>query len=162
MSYMRTLAIDPTSKGFCFALLESSEKLLDFGCVEVAPHAGEVKDKIAKILEEDMVDLVVVEDPMTSHRGRRALRRIQATLDAAADRDLLLYMVSREEVKAQFQLSGTTKHEIAVAVGRQFPELSPRLPAKRSAWQAEAEAMNIFDAVSFALTALFHVERKGY
>lgn len=71
----------------------------------------------------------------------------------------MIWMVSREDVREEFKASGATKHEIAAAISRQFPELAQKLPPKTKLWASEPQRMNIFDAMSFALTALSHLER---
>jgi hypothetical protein len=63
--------------------------------------------------------------------------------------------VTRESVRRLFAPTGTTKFEIALAITKTFPELASRLPRKRKPWMSEDERMNLFDAVAFALTALW-------
>jgi hypothetical protein len=60
-------------------------------------------------------------------------------------------------VKQAFSESGaSTKHEIAVAIAKRFPELAPRLPRFRKPWMSEDYRMSIFDAVAFGVT-FFHM-----
>ena len=63
-------------------------------------------------------------------------------------------MLPRDSVLKTFEPSGTTKHEIALAIAQAFPELTSRLPRKRRPWMSEDESMNVFDAVALALTVL--------
>jgi hypothetical protein len=73
----------------------------------------------------------------------------------AAARHLIVVTVTRESVRRLFAPTGTTKFEIALAITKTFPELASRLPRKRKPWMSEDERMNLFDAVAFALTALW-------
>jgi hypothetical protein len=50
------------------------------------------------------------------------------------------------------------KHEIAKAISRWFPVLEASVPPARKPWQAEEKCMNVFDAISFALTAFGAVQ----
>jgi hypothetical protein len=151
----RTLALDPTSDGFCFAVLEGSETLLDWGCCEIKDRQDKVwHRKVIHLLKRYQPRLVVLEDPQESRRGPWAsafLNEISMLLQEYTN----LRVVSRHSVKDSFKASGTTKYEIAVAIARLFPELEARLPRKRKPWMSEDERMNIFDALSFALTVLW-------
>ena len=66
--------------------------------------------------------------------------------------------MTRAQVAQHFEASGGTKYEIAVAITRWLPELEGYLPPRRKLWFPEDERMNVFDAVSFALTALWPLE----
>ena len=48
------------------------------------------------------------------------------------------------------EYSAETKFEIATTIGKQFPELAPRVPPFRKPWMSEDYRMSIFDAVAFA------------
>lgn len=154
------LALDPTSCGFGFVVLEGPDRLIDWAVVEIR------KDKEDKCLQR-MVDLIaryrpdvlVLEDP--KGRGSRRCSRVQRLLgrvERLADEGAILTRhFSRSQVRRAFSDSGAkTKYEIAVAIAKRFPELAPRLPRLRKpCYIPEDDRMNIFDAASFALT-YFH------
>lgn len=152
----RTIAIDPTRRGFAFAVLEGTEGLIDWGVVRVQ---GEKRDE--RFLErlDDMLGrykprLLVVEDCRDTRRGARACRWIGMAIALTGRYEMSSATVTRRRVKAAFSAYGTTKHEIAQAIADHFPELADRLPPKRKLWLPESEAMGVFDAVSFGLVVL--------
>lgn len=150
-----TLSLDPTSEGFCFVVLAGSETLLDWGCREVVKRRPEEwRRKLAKLIGRYNPELIVLERVEESRRGPWA-RAFAADVAAfVREHGIEVAEVSRSEVQKAFAESGKTKHEIAVALARLFPELEPRLPRKRKPWMSEDERMSIFDALSFALVAL--------
>jgi len=77
----------------------------------------------------------------------------------AADESVRTAAISRRRVHRAFAPSGArTRHEIAVAISRIFPETEGRLPPYREAYMSEDDRLSIFDAVSFALT---HAHQGG-
>lgn len=159
----RVLAIDPSTRGFGFAVLEGPDRLIDWGVKETK------KNKNARSLKliEDLIDrylpsVIVVED--YRGKGSRRCHRIQELINdiskLASKRQIKVRSFSRAKVKQTFSESGASnKQEIATAVARRFPELAPRLPRFRKPWMSEDYRMSIFDAVSFGLT-FFHVDSK--
>lgn len=150
-----TLALDTTSGGFAYAVLEGRETLLDWACSEVSKKSPAVwRARVEKLLVRYQPVLVVLPDVKDSRRGQWAKRFTLAAESLANERGIDVRRVSRREVRERFADSGTTKREIAVAITRVFPELAPRLPRERKPWMSEDKRMSIFDAVSFAFVAL--------
>ena len=156
---IRTVGIDPMRRGLCFAVIESEERLLGWGCTG-APRllARYVRKAIWKLLDEYDPDYVVLEAPEGSRRGRRARRAIEIIQHEALEYGSGVRRVSRRDVQRAFASNGTSKHEIAQAVARQFPELRRSLPPRRKLGDSERERMNVFDAASFAITTLPGIE----
>jgi len=151
---LRVVAIDPTSRGFAYAVLEGPETLIDWGLVHVLVLTDEnILTRAEQIFERCVPDLVVVEDTRGTRRRTRACRLIKEIENLAKRRRFPTVRVSRSHVQ-QVLRPASTKQEIAEAIARTFPELAPRLPRFRKAWMSEDERMNIFDAVSLALGAL--------
>ena len=153
----RVLAIDPTSKGFAFAVLEGPESLFDFGTVQLSSKdEAAYLERIDGLFERYLPHGLIVEDPTGpgSRRAPRIANLIREIELIAWRRQVDCLRVSRGQVQEVFAESGTTKYEIALAISRWFPELEGRLPDSRKPWESEKEGMNVFDAVSFALTAL--------
>ncbi len=150
----RVLAIDPTSRGFGYVVLESPATLVDWGVKATRPK--EETRALAKVLElirHYRPEIIVLED----HRGSRRCARIQTLLDKvwrlAATEGLKCHHFQTSRIKQVFRTFGAnTKHEIAHAVAQQLPELAPRLPRYRKAWMSEEYGMAIFDAAALALT----------
>jgi Holliday junction resolvasome RuvABC endonuclease subunit len=153
---IRTLAVDPTSRGFGFAVLEGKDLLIDWGVVQV--WSKNKKELVARI--DAYIDryrpVFFVTERVGSAKARKRSREITTLLAGhAAGRHLIVVTVSREAVRRLFHTSGTTKFEIALAITKTFPELASRMPRKRKPWMSEDERMNLFDALAFALTALW-------
>jgi hypothetical protein len=150
-----TLALDTTSEGFAFAVLQGNKTLLDCACSEVNKKNPQIwRGRVEKIVARYTPDLLVLPDVEDSRRGRWAKRFTLDIESFANERGIAVRRVPRREVQERFADSGTTKHEIALAVTRLFPELISRLPRERKPWMSEDKRMSIFDAVSFALVVL--------
>src|SRR5207245_2482978 len=137
---IRVLAIDPSTRGFGFAVLEGPNRLIDWGVKETK------KNKNARSLKliEDLIDryqpsVIVVED--YAGKGSRRCRRVRELIEdiskLAAKRKIRVTSFSRAKVKQVSSESGAqTKHEIAVDIAKRFPELAPRLPRFRKPWMS--------------------------
>lgn len=158
---MRTLAIDPTTSGFGFAVLEGSERLVDWGLARLEkPDDALYQKRIERLLDRIEPQILVLEDMRDSRRGDRAITWAQLAAKSAKKRGIRVESVSRAEVSQHFASSGTTRREIAVAISRFFPELAPSLPKQRRIWESEDRRMTIFSAASLALTFLRTQEWK--
>jgi hypothetical protein len=150
---VRTLAVDPTTSGFGFAVLEGSKLLVDWGLAHMAVQDdGAYRARIEKLLDRVRPQLLVVENMKGSRRSDRAVRRAQIAARAARARGIEVERVTRAQVSQKFAASGMTRWEVAVAVSHWFPELSPSLPKKRRIWETEDRRMAIFVAASLALS----------
>jgi hypothetical protein len=157
---IRVLAIDPSTRGFGFTVLEGPERLVDWGVKETKIDK---KRRCLKLIE-DLIDrylpsVIVVED--YAGKGSRRCRRIQVLINdiskLALKRKVRVRNVSRLKLKQAFSESGAkNKYEIAIAIANRFPELAPRLPRFRKPWMSEDYRMSIFDAVGFGVT-FFHI-----
>jgi len=152
---MRTLAIDPTTSGFGFVVLEGSERLVDWGLGRMEkPENLLFEKRIEKLLDRVAPQLLVLEDMEDSRRGERAIAWARLAQMCAAKRGIRVEKVSRAEVAEHFASSGKTRWEVGLAISRFFPELAPSLPKKRRIWESEDRRMTIFTAAAFALTFL--------
>lgn len=158
----RILAVDSVSRGFGFVVLETPDRLVDWGTKEARIEKQKTRlNKIAALWERYESDLLVLEDYAArgcrrSARVRGLLRRIQA---AAVRRGLLVRAVPRRAVRKAFASCGArTKDEIARAVASEFPELAPHLPPPRKPWMSEDQRMGIFGAMALAVAV---VERRA-
>jgi len=153
---IRVLAIDPSTRGFGFAVLEGSNRLIDWGVKETKTNKNARTLKLIDDLMDRYQPSVIVGEDYAG-KGSRRCRRIQGLIKAiskrAAKRTIKVSSVSRAKVKQAFSESGAqTKQEIAVAIAKRFPELASRLPRFRKPWMSEDYRMSIFDAVAFGLT----------
>jgi hypothetical protein len=158
----RVLAIDPTSKGFGFAILEGPDTLVDWG-VKHATGNRECLQQAAALIGRYQPEVVVVErtDAAGCLRRLRARHLIEDLLALARERELRARRISRQTMLGYFARSGfATKRQIAVALSIRFPELEPYLPPERKPWMSEDERMGIFDAVAFGLAFYESLRRE--
>ncbi len=150
------LAVDPTSRGYAFCVLEGPNRLIDWGTRTARKDKEwECLSKLGQLIEELQPDLVVVEDcgKPGSRRCARVRELVGAFVELAKQRKVKTARVSRREVEATFADSGArSKQEIAAAIAKRFPELGPHLPTPRKLWTSEDCRMNIFDAVRMVLS----------
>lgn len=145
------IAIDPTTRGFAYAVLTDSEDLVDWGLVHVLVRTdANVLSRAERIFDLFPPDVLVLEDGRGTRRRERARRLIAGIEALAEERNLRVVRISRSRVKGAFA-PARTKQEIAEAIARRFPELAYRLPRPRKPWMSEDERMSIFDALSLAL-----------
>ena len=153
------LAIDPTSRGFAFTVLEAPAFLVDWGERIVPAKTGGLLRKVDELLARHEPDLLVVEDVAAPHarRRKRAQKEIRSIELLALTRGLPPERISRLAVIDAFA-PAKSKFEVALRLADIFPVLAERLPRKRKAWTTEDARMSIFDALGFAAAAM---ERSG-
>jgi len=154
----RLLGVHPTSKGFGFVIFEGAQSLIDWGVVGVTGALNpESRRRVAVLLDRYTPSLIVVEDyfDKTSRRCARIQWLLKDIINLAALRNIRSQLVSRRAVRDLFVSEGNaTKHQVAVAIAKRFPELAPRVPPPRKPWMSQDERMSIFDASALALVAL--------
>jgi len=154
----RILAIDPTSKGFGYIVLEDSDFLVDWGIKEARDNKNtRCLKQIRYLIELYQPHVVAVED-CSKHGTRRSERvrdLVAGIIKLAEEQGIRSRQVLRQKVRQAFESFGaTTKHEIAQAIARRFPEIADRLPPKRRPYMSEDARMAIFGAAAIALTVL--------
>lgn len=161
----RVFSIDPTSRGFGFAVLEGVGTLIDWGTRDIGrADSGGALREIGALLDHYAPDVIVVEN--TADRSSRRRTRVRSLI-AAATRDAVargvsVDRVSRSQVLLLFERAeATTKNRIAEVIAGHFPELSPHIPPFRKPWMSEDVRMSIFDAVAFALVYYYRCSDNG-
>src|SRR5713226_5226422 len=148
----RVLALDPTSRGFGFVVLESPTTLIDWGGKVIRKqNEAKILAKVSKLIRYYLPEIIVLED----HRGSRRCARIRRLLDQvcrlATKEGIKSRRIRVSLVKKVFRaFRATTKHEIAHVVAQQLPELAPQLPRFRKPWMSEGYGMAFFDAAALA------------
>lgn len=151
----RVLAIASANRGFGYAVVEGPKMLVNWGVKELRDKRNRYEEKITELMDLCQPDVVVIEDALSenSRRCNRVKRLTRIIAHLAHEMKIEFCRVSRKEVKKVFnKLGANTKHQIALKIALQFPELAPRLPSKRMPWMSEDSRMSIFDAVSLAIT----------
>ena len=154
----RILSIDLCNRGVGFVVLESPDRLVDWG-VKRAPINSPVRVLAVAndLLDPYKPDLLCVEDCTAANcrRGAQAKRVIAQIADLARERKVKTARISARQVKHTFARNGAfTKAQIAASVALRFPVLVRNLPPLRKPWMSEDSRMSLFDAVAFALTYL--------
>jgi hypothetical protein len=153
----RIFALDPTTKGFGYALLETPYRLVDW---DMAHIEGEKNSGAAlrfeELLDQYRPDVVVLEDPAAP--GSRRRPRVQKLLgqlrDIARERGIAIHMLPRLAVIECFSSpeKRATKYSITQNLAETFPELAEKMPKRRKIYQSEDERIAIFDALALAVT----------
>src|ERR1700752_2893866 len=151
---LRVLAIDLSTRGFGFAVLEGPNRLIDWGVKETKVDKKRRSLKLTDdLIEQYQPRMIVVED--YAGKGSRRCQRIQGLINDISKlvlkRKIRVRSFSWAKVKQAFsESSALTKHEIAIAIASRFPELAPRLPRFRKPWMSEDFRMSIFDSAALA------------
>jgi len=152
------LAIDPTSRGFAFVVLEAPAFLVDWGSRTATMGKGVVR-KVDELLSRYQPDVIVLEDLEAGARRRvRAREEIQAIERLALTRGVRVERISRLGVLNAFA-PGKSKYEVAVRLAEIFPALTNRIPRKRKTWTPEEARMSVFDALGFAAVLVKQASR---
>ena len=146
------LAIDPTSRGFAFAVLEAPSFLVDWGSRRATSR--NLTQKVDDLFSRYKPDVLVLEDLAAkgARRRKRARREIGSIERHALKRGVRVERVSRLGVRDTFA-AGKSKYEVAAHLAEIFPVLAKRLPRKRNTWRPEEASMSVFDALGFAAAA---------
>lgn len=156
------IAIDPTRKGFAFAVLDTPSFLVDWGMKNAPARSGDLRRKVDDLLSRYEPTLLVVEDLAAPgcRRRKRARREIKSIERLAFSRGVRVARVARLAVQNAFA-PGRSKYEVAVKLAEIFPVLAPRLPRRRKAYTTEDARMNIFDALGFIAALLGRAEGQS-
>lgn len=156
LSSPRILAIDPTSRGFGFVILEADKQLLDWGAVSLVGQNRNTRclTYITRLLVRYHPDLLVTEDMQAAGcRRRKRVRELAADLASlCASQYIPMRSISRLALPAALGLNKPiNKHRIAMFVAEQLSVLAPLLPPPRKTWMTENPKMGLFIAAAYAL-----------
>lgn len=159
----RILGIDPMYRGFGFAVIEDSSRLLDWGVICCRQKQRRKRNRwtncllrFEALLERYQPTAIVVPDWRDKcwRHSLEAKLFIRDVAHIVKKRRIALRTYSQDDVRKAFAPQGArTKDDIAKAIGDQFPELLP-LPRPRQSFLAESYRMAIFDAVGLGLTLM--------
>ncbi len=161
VSGQRVLAVVPKSRGFGFIVMESQTTPIDWGSRggRGDPHRKEIATlaKIQDLLDQYSPSAVILEKiDARSHRGDRIRLLLESIHNLAVWRAIKIRRISFGHVKSVFQVfNAFTKHDIAVVIAHQLPELEVRIPPQRRPWMSEDHRMAIFDAAALALAFFY-------
>lgn len=153
---IRVLAVDPTTRGFAFAVLEGPQRLIDWGVRRVNVHQKNTAtvDGVAALIRWYRPDALVIEncDPRESRRRARVYELSRDLRDLGLRQQLITHAVSGYVLRlACTGQRSATKEQVAATLAAQFPELARRVPPHRKPWMNEDPRINLFDAVGLAV-----------
>lgn len=153
----RVLAIDPSPRGFGFAVFEQPFDLVESGFRHVREEKNVgVISQVEQILRRSRPQAIVLEDidAPASRRQPRVRQLLESLAGLARAKGVVVRRIPRSAVLARFAPEGgrTTKQAVAEKLTEYFPELKGLLPMPRKIWQAERDKLAIFDAVALAVT----------
>jgi hypothetical protein len=153
----RIFAVDPTTKGFGYAVFETPFNLVDWGLAHVSgeKESGAVA-RFEELLDQYRSDIVILEDPAApgSLRRPRVQKLLERLRGSARERGVAVHLIPRLAVIECFSSpeKRATKFSITENLAATFPELAPKMPKRRKTWQSEDERIATFDALALAVT----------
>jgi hypothetical protein len=163
----RVLAIDPTSRGFGFIILEGPRLVVDWGVKSGRADSIEREQQLLRRVGDLMHQYrphVVISEKMGAPGSRRCGRVrlfIAAMENMAVWQQMAVRRIPLSQVRRVFIAFGArNKHEIACVIAMQLPEIAARLPRRRKPWMTEDYRMAIFDAAALALTYFYARGRR--
>ena len=158
----RVLAIDLTSRGFGYVVLEENKVLVDWGVKRARKDKTlETQANVAELIRYFHPSLLILEDGTAkdSRRCERIKQLLRSIRELAKAKRVKSRSISSARVREMFGRFGAkTKHQIACEIARQLPDLAPYMPRRRKPWMNEDYHMATFDAAALAL-ADFHQRR---
>ena len=147
----RVLALDLHSSSFGFAVFDGPDDLIDWGIKSFLHGSKAVKvpmpQKLAKLINYHEPEIIVIRAPKTTTAQKRA-----NVVERLTRRRIKIRTIPDAVIRGAFPQQSRNKYQIATAIAELFPELSPRLGARRKVWQSEKYSMSIFDAAAIALS----------
>jgi hypothetical protein len=151
----RLLALEIRASRLGFAVLEGPTGLLDWG----VRSFGEQNEKLRSAVSDRIATLLAFHKPASvvtrvrryySAAQNKRFRAIVSAIRAETKRkSTKFFVLTTRQVRAHFAPNGqVTKHDIATSLVKQFEALSWKLPGQRKAYQSEAPAMLVFDALA--------------
>lgn len=152
----RVLAVDPTNKGFGFAVLEGPSRLIDWGVkrTQASNRNAAIIAAVVQLIHWYEPGVLAVEDcECCGSRRRERVQQLALDLHALAGRvNLKCACIPWTDVRRVVGGGGdATKEQIAGRLVERFPELARHLPPHRKAWMSPDVRLSIFTAVALAL-----------
>lgn len=136
-------------------MLEVPTRLLDWG----VRSFGEQNQRIRSTVSDRIITLLAFHNPLvvvvrvrkyhTDIQNKKFLAIVAAIRAETRRHSKELCVLTTRQVRKHFALRGqVAKHDIAASLANQFKELFWKLPRRRKAYQSEAPAMLVFDALA--------------
>jgi Holliday junction resolvasome RuvABC endonuclease subunit len=159
----RILAIAIRSQRLGYAVLDGSNKLLDWGMVFYRRNGGKqvatTAKRISSLLELYAPSMIVVEQSeLRQVRNVGGLRLLSKLLRREAARQSVKFHATKQlDVRKAFRsFDAKSKDDVAAALARMFPEVAYKLPHRRKVWESEHSIMPMFDAIAIGVSYWEH------
>lgn len=147
----RVLAFEVTSSVAAYAVMENTESLIEWGGRSLGKDVSAFLPTVERLVKRYRPDVIVVEEPAGSRKGKRVKDRLAWIEQWSVDHDLRVRPVERESYLHFLEGEGRTKHEVASRITKLFPQLAVHLPPPRKNWETESRRLTTFVAVARAL-----------
>ena len=159
----RALSIVPSLRSMGVAVLEGSERLVEWRLARFRETAVTTKATVFRQLVIRFAPtLIVVEDFTGSRRGKHARRVVERLKSISTEASLAIDTVSGLDVAEHFKEVAADRYELAHVLANLFPEVSPRVPARRFIGDGEDPRMSMFTAIGNALVVLRARESRNH
>jgi len=163
LSNGRILAIAIRSQRLGYAVLDGSNKLLDWGMVFYRRNGGKqvatTAKRISSLLELYAPSAIVIEQSeLQQVRNVAGLRLLSKLLRREAARQSVKYHATKQlDVRKAFRsFDAKSKDDVAATLAHMFPEVAYKLPQRRRVWESEHSIMPMFDAISVGVSYWEH------
>jgi hypothetical protein len=150
------LSLYSTKRGLGFCLFDTPQNLIDWGYSDIRWNKRiRSIQKLKSLIDLYQPEVLVLEDTEADscRRSRRIKKLTKALTKAAIGWQLPVYHCSSEQVNEAFDVK--SKDARAACIAKVLPELNPYLPTKCNFWESQHPQMQMFDAVSLALTYFY-------
>jgi uncharacterized protein len=154
----RILALDVHPRSFGYVVVESPDKLLDWG-VRSHRHKGNSADVLTRKRLKPLLELwkptilVLGEGMRMTQRPRQRTNRLLNLIAKEAKNHRIVVRILKKRSGADAG-NGLTKYEKARRVAEHFSVLQWTLPPKRKPWESEDYRMSMFTAATLAIALL--------
>ena len=152
------LALQPTCRGFGFAVLDlTAKRLISWALREVVREEMDQRalPLVAKLIEYYSPNIVIVEDidHLYSKRRGRGRALVEGIVEVADTMHVAVGRIPSINVRRHYrELGALNKDARAQMIVKEFPELRSVLPPLRNRiWLHQSDRMAVFDSVAFAL-----------
>lgn len=155
------MAIFPSRVGFGWIVFDGPLSPVDWGVSAAARSTrgdGKKNERSLNLIEKQIgtfrPPIIVLEEfegPL-SRRGARIRDLCRSIISLAVVEGIDVRVISRAEIRACFaDAKAVTRYEVAKVVVSYLPEIRPRLPNKRRAWEAEKPDAALMSAAALLI-----------
>ncbi len=158
------LSIFPSRRGLAFAFFDGAWTPLDWGYRRADGDKNVSAIEFVKaFIQNYKPEILLLPDPtaISARHGKRVSDLLVQLEVLGNMTGIHTVKYSREHIQECFeQFGASTRYEIADAISKNLPEMTPQLPPQRKPWLPENGRMRIFDAVSLIFTHIFFMAIK--